>query len=351
VSRYYTFDEFGWSAGLSPASQRSAVQSALDSGERLLAPVHDPVEIDDTPLDMNVTTTLIGNGNSKIRCAAPQTPILRVQSEHTTVENVQLIGTNTARTAAAIIVGPQNGDHARYCTIDRVWTYGTHGIGIQVKATGGLTIKGGMVEGTSCGIRWENTVSCDTGDNKIIGVDINAGNTGGAGLWWTSGGGLYVQQCKFVQGINHVRINNSTGSTGSLMFTGNSFEGNTPISVDMVGNTWFNRMHFVGNSFGVLGAAIVVRNYVTSGNTHPWLGGLLIQGNTIQAGQNGAPCMDIGCAKEPLIGANHIQGNGTAAAAIIVRPECHGGKFESTGSVITGCLTTIQNYGTGALAV
>jgi hypothetical protein len=148
VSRYYTFDEFGWSAGLSPASQRSAVQSALDSGERLLAPVHDPVEIDDTPLDMNVTTTLIGNGNSKIRCAAPQTPILRVQSEHTTVENVQLIGTNTARTAAAIIVGPQNGDHARYCTIDRVWTYGTHGIGIQVKATGGLTIKGGMVEGT-----------------------------------------------------------------------------------------------------------------------------------------------------------------------------------------------------------
>lgn len=351
MSREYTLTEFGWSAGLSPANQRFSAQSALDSGERIGWPVHDPVEIDDTPLDMNVTTTLTGNGKSEIRCAAPQTPILRVQSEYSTVSNIKLNGTNAARTAAALIVGPQNNDHARYVTIDRIWTPGTHGFGIHVKATGGLTIKGGMVNGTLAGIRWENTVHSDTGDNKIRGVDINAGNEAGAGIWWTSGGGLLVQQCKLNQGYNHVKFDNSTGNTGTFELVGNSLEGNALISMDVVGNSWFNRMNIHSNNFGVLGCAVAVRNYTTSGAAWPWLGGLSIAGNVFQAGQNGANILDIGCAKDPLIGANHYQGNGTAPVAVFIRQQCSGGKVDLTGSLITGCVNSWANYGVGTVGV
>lgn len=350
IGKPRTLDEFGWTSGLSATNQRIAAQAALDSGDPIVLPA-DPVTIDSVPLDMNVTTSLTGNGKSEIRCADPSTPILRIRSEYSTVANFKLNGTNAARTAAALIVGPQNGDHARYVTIDRIWTLGTHGYGMHVKATGGLRIMGGMVNGTLAGIRWENIVANDTGDNKILGVDINAGNESGAGIKWTSGGGLLVGYCKFNQGAKHVDFNNSVGNTGTFDLRNNSFEGNTGISVDIVGGSWFNRMSIEGNNFGVLGCAVAVRNYATNGPAWPWLGGLNIVGNTIQAGQNGSNVLDIGCAQDPLIGPNQIQGNGTSAVGVYIRPECVGGKVNMSGSVVTGCAHPWANYGNGTVGV
>ncbi len=346
---FRTFDEFGWTSSLSATAQRAAVQSALDSGENLLAPVAEVVQTDG-PLLKDYASILQGNGASTIHCLDTTQDVLQIRGDNSFVSGIVVGGPGT-RTGSGIVVGPRvDGNFVIYVTLDRVFTEVTNQYGIKCAKFGGLTIRGGQAAGRIAAIRSENAV-VDAGDSKITGVDINADNTVGAGFDFVSGGGWLIHQNKFNQGHAHVRINNSLGNTGTIDLTGNSLEGNTPISVDIVGNSWFNRMNIVGNNFGVLGCAIAVRNYVTSGTAWPWLGGLQIANNLFQAGQNGSNILDIGCAKYPIIGPNVYQGGGAAQCAVYIRPECLGGKVNLTASEITDCLTPWYNYGTGTVGV
>lgn len=343
--QYRTFDEFGWASGLSPSAQTAAVQSALNSGEPLLAPVGETVTTD-APLLMDYTTHLIGNGNSKFRTADPDIDMIVVRSDRSVIRGLDIDRTvSGSLTGAAIRVGPKpDGYFAIYDTLDDNQIGYNHKYGVHARKFGGLTVRGGMIAGKEAALRWDNEV-VDTGDSKIIGVDINANNDIGVGLYWTAGGGVYVTNCKFNQGYHHVKIDNSLGNTGSIMIQGNSLEGNTPISIDIMGASYFNRMHIQNNSIGVLGCAIAVRNFNPLGGTAtPWLNGLMIDGNTIEAGFNGSPLMDIGCATNPVIGQNtyHARGGG---AGIILRAPCTGALVDTSGAKFIGCSPNIVQAG------
>lgn len=351
--------DFGWSEAQSPTDQRTALQAALDTGGatyfRGVCTVDGPVYMDQPG------TTLFGAG-ATIKCSV-DCDVLTVRESYTNVCGITFEGA-LARQGAAVAIGPKlDGDFAIYVHLERLqmpllagdpnFDYG-HSFGVHLKKGGGLTIRGGMIGGRTA-LRWDNAV-VDAGDCRIVGADINASNLfdyptlRGMGLYWTAGGGLYVENCKFNQGKYHARIESSLGSTGSLMFQNNSFEGNVDASIDLMGNTYMNRVHVQGNSFGVLGRALTVRNFMfPSGVANAWLHGFVMDGNTIERGGPDAanpPLVEIGYATEPLIGANRIQGTGSHPG-IVIYPQCVGGKVNAAGSIITGCTPAIDNQGTG----
>ena len=350
--------EFGWCPHLAPTEQRTILQAALDTGDAIY--FNGVCEVDG-PVTMDRPGSVLW-GPGTLYCQE-NCDVLTIRADYCTVEGVTFLGV-LGRVGAAVAVGPSPADdYARYATLERLvmpllpgdpdFDYG-HSFGVHLKKGGGLTIRGGMIGGRTA-LRWDNAV-VDSGDCKIIGADINASNLfdypnlRGMGLYWTAGGGLYVENCKFNQGKYHVRIESALGNTGSLMFQNNSFEGNVDAALDLMGSTLMNRVHIQGNSFGVLGRALTVRNFMfPSGAANAWLHGLVVDGNTIERGGPDAaspPLVEIGYATEPMIGPNRIQGSGSHPG-IVIYPQCQGGKVDAYGSIITGCTPAIDNQGTG----
>lgn len=344
-----TFGEFGWNASQTAAVQRAKVQDALDSGEPLRAPVDtsDIVKTDE-PLEMKYTTSLVGNNASYFHSDDPDADILWLRCEHPRVQDIQFTGSGQ-RNGSAIRVGPQvNNDFVRYALLENLHTDYSHRYGVLASKFGGLSIEKGGYAGREAGIRWENE-AVDTGDSRIVGADINASNSGGYGLDWVSGGGLYITQNKFNQGYGHIRVTNMLGQTGSINIHDNSFEGNVNIAIDFSGNQLLKRVMVVDNNFGVLGCAVAVRNFNPAGGAPvPWLEGLIISDNLVEGGFNGAPLMDIGCASNPVIKLARMQGQGNPTPnGIIVRPQCSGGILDTRDAIFTGITTPVYTTGSG----
>jgi hypothetical protein len=345
IGQYKTLNDFGsWSASDPASSQRALLQAALNSGERILLPVGETVTID-APVYMDYTTELSGNGNSTIRCDDTQADMLVLRCDRSTVRGIRFVSNNTERTGAGVRVGPKaDGYYAIYNSLEHLFFDFNSKYGIHCRKFGGLNIIGGQLQGRVAAVYSDNEV-VDSGDSKLWGADLNASEDGGTCFLWESGGGWTISKNKFNLANCHIKIKHERGNTGGITIVSNNLEGNTPISIDILGNgSWFNRLVIASNNIGVLGCAIAVRNFLTNGApATPWLGGLVIGSNTIQAGQNGSPIMDIGCAKDPIIDPYHIQGNGTAASPVIIRPQCQGGKVRASQSVMVDCVAGLQN--------
>lgn len=315
-----TLDEFGWNSSQSPAAQRANTQAALDSGEPIRLPVGESVTIDEPLVMAHKGGNLVGAGGditnmatgpSQIRTAVANMPLIRVLGE-----NCYLAGFNLHADAlggAGIVVGDGINDHVRGFVAERISTSFNLLHGIHVKNSGGFVLNKCWLWGSDSALRLENLVSSDTGDNKITNCDFNALGSG-AGIRWTSGGGLYVTGCKFGAGKNHINIDWNRGGSGNFSLIGCSLETCDHISVDMQGSHDFKRMQIVGNTWGGVIMAIAVRNFSPTN----WLKELLISGNTID-NNSGNPCIDVGCTDNAFITGNNIRSSGGAVAGIMLR--------------------------------
>lgn len=329
-----TLASFGWNASLTPSAQRAAVQSALSSGEPLLAPTNEVVQTDG-PLVMDATTTLLGTGASDFQCNDPSQDVIQVQADKCLIEAINVTHSSLG-SGCGISVGPNDGNFCRYVTLRRIWTSPNNRAGIHAVATGGLSIEGGNIWGRDA-ILWENILSSDAGDNKIVGTDINADPNVGAGIRWLSGGGLYVGLCKFGSGYNHMNIAWNAGASGGLLLEHCSLETCTWISIDIDGSVPFERMHISNNTFGVPIVAIAVRNFQAS----PWIKQLKINDNTVKVLGAAGPAFDIGSCTQALIDGNDIDGTGVCPAGIIVRPQCTNSHVGE--NFIRNCWTPVIN--------
>lgn len=350
---YKTLADFGWAVTDAPSVQTTKLQAALDSRYPILLPNYDPVTIDST-VYMRERTRLLGTGASTIVQTNGAADTLVLQESYCEVNRV-FFAAPVGCTASAIVVGPKlDGDFAIYNDIIAPQFDGNHRFGIKAAKFGGLTVMRGMLRGREAAVFSQNA-AVDTGDSKVLGCDINADATIGSGLWWTAGGGWLVSTNKFNVGNRHVKLESYSGNTGTINLENNSLEGNCTISVDMVGNTLFNRAVINGNNFGVLGVAVAVRNFnVTPGDggANRWLKGLMVANNVFEAAHlPNYPIVDIGCAQDPIIGPNHYQGKSTGNTGVIIRPECHGAVVHQNGSKFVGLATAVQNLGVGTTII
>lgn len=344
--RERTFDEFAWNSSQTAAVQRANVQSAFNSGEPLRMPLGELVQTD-MPLQMNVTTSLIGTGRSTIQCNDQTADVLQIGASNCLVEGFNITHPGMG-SGSGIVIGPNadpsvNGGYCIYVTLRRMFTTVNNAAGVHVKAAGGFSIEGGNIWGRDA-ILIENIINSDAGDNKIHGVDLNADAASGAGIRWLSGGGLGVSLCKFGQGFNHLKVSWKTGASGGLEMGRNRLEGCTGISVDIDGTVPFERMVFDDNNWGVGSCAIVVRNFQAS----PWLKQLNITDNVVKIGGR-TPAFDIGSAAQVLIEGNNIDGTGQATAGIITRSPCTGAIGTNYIRNINGI--PIQNWSSTAVNV
>lgn len=356
--REYTLCDFGWNATQASAVQAVKVQSALDSGEPLVMPVGETVHIDQ-PLFMEHCPSLRGYGGdltnqclgaSQFQCDEPAVDILTIKKNHAHVSGIGFHGTGDRYLAGGrgIVVG-DGLSHVVGVVIERVTTNRRHAHGIHVRSAGGLVVDRCWLWGHYSALKMQNVVGADTGDNKITNCDFNADMEIGAGIRWTSGGGLYIHGSKFNMGFNHLRMDWSEGSSGNFALIGSSLETCASISVDIRGSHIFKRAQFVGNTWGINSAAIAVRNYnATPGDAGtPWLEDLNISGNTIHTGGAGgpttyAPAIDLGCVKRALVQGNNIFGHGTASQGIILRQQAVDSAIGP--NLIRGCTTPVVNY-------
>lgn len=319
--KYRTLDEFGWTSGLTPSSQRVKVQDAFDSGEPLLMPCGEAVSISDVGLVANHPLHLVGHGADTAAAAScasmfrSNTPGIQFITIKPTAHNSRLSGFHIQADAAGstgIVLGDGVTDHLRGAVIESVSTNPSLHFGIHVLGAGGFVIDKCWLWGSDSALRLENLYHSDTGDNKITDSDFNAGPAG-AGIRWTTGGGLYVKGCKFGAGYNHIYMDWGA-SSGNFNLTGCSLETCTHISVDMRGSSTFKRAQLVGNTWGGVILAVAVRNFSPTN----WLEELLIEGNTID-NNSGNPCMDIGCVSNAFITGNTIRSSGGSVAGIMLR--------------------------------
>lgn len=348
-----TLAYFGWNQSQTAAVQRAKVLDALDSGEPLWMPSREIVQTDE-PLLMGNCRRLLGDGSSTIYCAEQTADILQTQDDYVKISGIAVTGA-AGRTGRGIVVGPKSaangGGFATYNVLEDCITDFNHDAGVYCQYFGGLTIRGGFYRGRRGSIL-SNNAHTDAGDNFIYGAHIIGDyDNQGAGFRWEAGGGWYITLNKFLLGYNHALIKSYTpGGTGSLDFVGNSFEGNTPISVDMMGNVILKRVIFAVNNWGVLGVACAVRDFnVTPGDGggNPWLEGFELVDNVAEAGKNGSPIFDIGCALNPVIGPNRLFSTGPSypSYAMILRNPCIGAYLDVSRSLITGCTNKYADNG------
>ena len=335
----YSLKDFGWNQTLPASEQVIAVQSALDSGEPLT--FKGTITID-APLVMEHCPSLRGFGGdltnralgvSQIRTGEPDIPMLTMLKSHAVVQGFGFHGDGPPGVRSGLVVG--NGvDYTYAPVIDRITTnFGLHH-GIHVKGVGGMVLSNSWLWGSNDAAFIENLIQVDAGDNKVTNCDFNA-LSGGAGLRWHSGGGLYILGCKFVNGTNHINMSWKSGGSGNFTLVGCSLEGGEHISVDIDGNQTFRRAQFTGNTWGGVLMAVAVRNFHSSA----WLEQLVITGNTARVLGNN-PVFDLGCVAEGVVSGNAIHGNGIASTGIHTRNPSSGtiGK-----NCIAGCAQTVVN--------
>lgn len=338
VGKLRTFDEFGWLVSQSASVQRANVQSAFDSGERLLMPVGDTVQID-APLVFNHPTELSGAGGditdtataaSQFRCGVSGVQMLQIRSNH-----VRLSGFNLhadAPNIEGIVIGDGTTTR-RGVVLEDMTTAATLTRGVRFLSGANCTIRGGSIMGSDAALMIENQHNADEGDNIVQGAKFYSPS--GIGLKWLSGGGLYMGQSKFDGCANHVYVDWSSSGSGGFVAVGNSFETCIGISVDLRGEFPFERMMFVGNTWGVPSVAIAARNFCATN----WLKQLEISSNTIKV-MGRVPALDLGCTDNASVFSNSIDGTGVATAGIITR--------NGTGAIginrIVGCANQHFNY-------
>ncbi len=342
TGRFWTLDEFGWNASLSDGVQWAKTQDALNSGERLLMPVCETVRID-APLVMrakrgNLTGgggDLTNNANavSQIRTSVANMPLLRVEADHCHIAGLNLHA--DAAGCTGLVLGDGVTDHVRGVVVERLTTNSVMNFGVHVLSAGGLVLRDSWLSGWDAALRLENRLHSDTGDNKITNVDFNAYGPMGAGIRWTSGGGLYVMASKFVNGLNHISMDWNRGGSGNFSLLGSSLESNRGISLDMRGDYDFKRVQITGNTWGgIPSVAIVARSNCPSN----WLKDLIVTGNTLDC-YGVDPIMDLGCTDNAFITSNTLRGNGTVPYGIYTR--------NGTGGIgpnrFSGCGTAVQN--------
>lgn len=355
--RFRTFDEFGsptWNSTLSPALQRAAVQSAFDSGEPLLMPCGETVDIDG-PLIALHSLHLMGHGAditnraaalSQFRIGAAGIDLIHVLANNVVLERLNLHA--DAMGGRGIVIGDGVSPDPAGTILNNISTASNLLKGVDLIGGQETSIIDCWLNGQDSAICVNNGFSSDMGDNRIRGGKLNAYGPQGACLRFLSGGGLTVDGgTKFLNAFNHIKMDWRKGGSAGLTVKGCHFENCTSsISVDIDGNKGFERVIFSGNNWGNSSVAIVVRNF----QGVPWLAELVVSDNVVKVfGTAPIPAFDFGSVAQLSFDGNIVNGSGIASAGIIVRKPCTGSIGINTIRNTTG--PAIQNVDGAAVSI
>lgn len=346
VGAFKTLDQFGWISTQSPSAQRANVQNAFDSGEPLLMPAGETVQID-SGLVINHPLHLMGHGSditntgisaSQFECVTSGIDALTILAHNCILKNfgiqIDSIG------GRGIVIG--DGVHVVFGSrLEGISTSSNFSKGVEILSGQEESFVDCNLSAQDAAISINDQVSADEGDRRIRGGELNAYNylNGGQGacILLASGGGLICEGgTKFLNAYYHVKVNWLHGGSGGLVIQGCSLENcHGAISIDMDGTQPFTRAVIANNSFGNASVAVVVRNFRSS----PWINSLVVANNVIDVG-GPYPCMDFGSVGELFVHGNTINGGNIATSGITIR------------NPATGCIgiNTIRNINGPAIS-
>lgn len=336
------------------AGIQNAINAALGTGG--------PLIVDAAPHIYQATGLTITGGTLRIEGAGIyQSAIEQKSTTGTllTVNSVQpvqlydlsLLGNLTATAGAQIAFNGLGGMEQPYVTLQNVNLYGGYD-GVDFNNNVFFTLSNSVVQGFNhVGVRVANTQNSDDGDSTIIGsvISMPRSTSGGpVGILQVSAGGLKVIGNKIVGGQVAYQWYPSlvSGSTGALIFTGNSVEIQNSVAIQMlrgVASSIFRRVVISGNEFE--GPAIGSSYAATIALTDPnpgWLKDVTISGNVFEIDTDGGMAIQIEGASQFVVSGNTIRGIGPKAKGIKIGTAAASGLVTSNG--VFGVLSpAVQN--------